>query len=120
MVAPDRPNGVHIAVKLVDKAYLPLCMRWECRDGPPRSPMRVRGEGGVVEVLWHGRVFSSSGVRSPSRVVGKFPTDYIFSASGEVVDMVEAFEEARRGNRAGKEKRVRVHRRFGKEHAVKP
>jgi hypothetical protein len=58
-------------------------------------------EGGAVEVRWHGWVVRSSGGRSPSRVVGKFPTDYIFSASGEVIDLVEPFEEPTTGYRAG-------------------
>jgi hypothetical protein len=30
-------------------------------------------------------------------VVGKFPTDYIFGTSGEVVDLIEAFEEPTTG-----------------------
>jgi hypothetical protein len=59
------------------------------------------GKGSAVEVWWHGRVFHSIGVRSPSRMVGKFPAYYIFSTSDEVVDLVEAFEEPTTGNRAG-------------------
>jgi hypothetical protein len=53
-------------------------------------------------------------------VVGKFPTDYIFRASGEVVDLVEAFEEPTTGYRASREQRVRLRRWFGYENAVLP
>jgi hypothetical protein len=43
-------------------------------------------------------VLGASGVRCPSRVMGKFPADYIFYSSGEVVDPVKAFEKPASGN----------------------
>jgi hypothetical protein len=53
-------------------------------------------------------------------VVGKLPTEYIFSASGKVVDVVDAFEEPTTGDRARREQRVRLIRWFGQEHTVQP
>jgi hypothetical protein len=74
------------------------------------APCEFEGKGGVVEVRWHGRAVRASGGRSPSRVVGKFPTDYIFSTSGDLIDLVEAFEEPTTGYRASREYRVRLSR----------
>jgi hypothetical protein len=82
--------------------YLPGPSHRRARGGNVQTDLlearrEFEGEGSVVEVRWHGRVVRSSGGHSPYPLVGKFPTDYIFCASGEVVDMVEAFEEPTTG-----------------------
>jgi hypothetical protein len=65
-------------------------------------------------------VVSAGGVRSPSRVVGEFSSDYIFDTVGEVVEAVEAFEEPTAGHRAGRGYRGRGLSRFPQEDAVNP
>jgi hypothetical protein len=72
----------------------------------------------VVKVRWHGRRFRSTCGRNPSRVMGDFSADYIFRASCEVVDLVEAFEEPSASYVEGGEQRLRRQCRFGKENAV--
>jgi hypothetical protein len=52
-------------------------------------------------------VVCASGARCPARLVDEFTADYIFNASGEVVDMVEAFEQPTTGYRAGRDHRFR-------------
>jgi hypothetical protein len=77
-------------------------------------------QGSGVVALWGCRVVSAGGVCSPSRVVGEFPSDYIFDAVGEVVEAVEAFEELAAGHRAGRGYRVRGVSRFRQEDTVHP
>jgi hypothetical protein len=65
-------------------------------------------------------VVRSSCGRSPSRVMGEFPADYILRASCEVVDVVEAFEEPWASYYAGGKQRVRRRRRLGEENSMYP
>jgi hypothetical protein len=89
------------------KAEPPPFKRWGCPSELPGSPMRVQGERGVVKVWWHGRVVRSSCGRSPSRVMGVFPADFTFKASGEVVGLLETFKEPLASSKAGGKQRVR-------------
>jgi hypothetical protein len=77
-------------------------------------------QGNGVVALWSCRVVGAGGVRSPSCVVGEFPSDYIFDAVGEVVEAVEALEELAAGQRAGRGYRVRGVSRIRQEDAVNP
>jgi hypothetical protein len=52
-------------------------------------------------------VVGAGGVRSPSGVLGEFPSDFIFDAVGEVGEAVEALEEPAAGHRACRSYRVR-------------
>jgi hypothetical protein len=65
-------------------------------------------------------VVSAGGVRCPSRVVGEFPSDYIFDAVGEVVKAIKAFEEPAAGHRVGRGYRGRGVSRFRHEDTVNP
>jgi hypothetical protein len=63
-------------------------------------------------------VVSAGGMRLPLRVVGEFPSDYIFDAVCEVVEVVKAFEEPTAGHRAYRVYRVRGLSRFRQEDTV--
>jgi hypothetical protein len=63
---------------------------------------------------------SAGSVRSPSCMMGEFPSDKFFDAVGEVVEAVEALEETAAGHRASRGYWVRGVSRIRQEDAVNP
>ena len=73
-----------------------------------KSRTKLDRQGCGVVAFWSCRVEGAGGVRSPSCVMGEFPTDYIFGAIREVGEALDALEEPVAGHRAGRRDRVGV------------
>ena len=69
---------------------------------------------------WSYRVVCASGARCQARLVAELAADYIFNASGEVVELVEAFEQLATGYRAGRGHRFRAVGRVREEDSGHP